>query len=125
MVRSPYFIVGLVAALCAVSLPTVQADPADQTATVTYQDRDYPVRRVAVESLAPAIVAPGTEYDPAAYPAMPAIRVGEADFTTAKQVMALVCGMDPEMAESYGDFGDAVWQDPETGEFVFWQDCPL
>lgn len=37
--------------------------------------------------------------------------------------MAVVCDLDPDKAEAYGDYGDPVLFDESTGEWVYWMDC--
>jgi hypothetical protein len=93
-----------------------------QPELITMNGVEYPVRRVAAESLAPAMLMVSGSAQGAM--AEPALRIGgTTDLDTAILVMAQVCDRPYDEVKHYGAYGDPVWTDPATGEVVFWVDC--
>ena len=48
---------------------------------------------------------------------------GAPDARTVNRAMGVLCGIDPDLAENYGDFGDPVGRDQDTGEYICWPEC--
>jgi len=106
----------------AVFLVACAAELPEDALPIVVDGETYGYRHVESEpDLSRAVVTPGNVLD---VPTFAAVRIsGAPDGRTAGRVMGTVCGIDPDLAESYGDFGDPVGRDDATGEYIYWLDC--
>jgi len=114
----------VVAAVILAACTDIPADTAlpEGALPIVVEGATYGYRHVEGElDLSRAVVTSGDVLDVLVYPAL---RIsGAPDARTADRVMGMLCGIDPDLAESYGDDGDPVGRDPETGEYIYWLDC--
>lgn len=122
---------GLMTALAGCTIEALRIEQAYERAMpVTVDGTTYSLRRVLAEPFMMAHVAPLTPDGRTG----PSIRIGDTpDGERAAHVLNAYCraeeGYSTARARArgdvlYGDFGDFVWRDPATGEWVFpMEDC--